>query len=174
MCACATLGILDDEAGRRAVAEGLRTFPGLEHRLEPCGEVAGRLFYNDSKATNVDSMRQALLAFPKPLTLIAGGRDKHGDFDGVRALVEERADHVVLLGEAADLIARAWTTIPHERASDLDDAVERALRATPPGGRVVLSPGCASFDMFRDFEDRGRRFKAAVDALRRRQAGGAA
>jgi UDP-N-acetylmuramoylalanine--D-glutamate ligase len=170
--ACTALGLLETPAGRQAVAAGLREFPGLEHRLEPCGEVAGRFFYNDSKATNVDSMRQALLAFPRPLTLIAGGRDKHGDFDGLRPLAQERVDRVILIGEAADLIGRAWTDIPHERADDLDDAVERALRATPEGGRIVLSPGCASFDMFRDYEDRGRRFKSAVENLGRRWGGG--
>jgi UDP-N-acetylmuramoylalanine--D-glutamate ligase len=169
--ACLVLGVLDDAAGRAAVASGLAEFPGLEHRLEPCGEVEGRRFYNDSKATNVDSMRQALLAFDRPLTLIAGGRDKHGDFPGLASLAEERLDRVILIGEAADRIARAWPRVQRERAQDLADAVERAYRATPPGGRVVLSPGCASFDMFRDYEDRGRRFKQAVAALAAKRRG---
>jgi UDP-N-acetylmuramoylalanine--D-glutamate ligase len=165
VAACLALGVLESADGRRAVAAGLAEFPGLEHRIEPCGEVAGRRFYNDSKATNVDSMRQALLALPHPLTVIAGGRDKHGDFPGLAALAAERIDHLVLIGEAAAVIARAWPRLPQERATDLDDAVRRAWRATPAGGRVALSPGCASFDMFRDFEDRGRKFKAAVARL---------
>ncbi len=171
--ACLALGLLESEVGRAAVAKGLSEFPGLEHRLEPCGEVRGRRFYNDSKATNVDSMRQALLALPRPLTVIAGGRDKHGDFAGSSRLAEERIDRLILIGEAAELIARAWARVPHEQATDLPDAVERAYRATPAGGRVVLSPGCASFDMFRDYEDRGRRFKQAVAALAAREGGDA-
>jgi UDP-N-acetylmuramoylalanine--D-glutamate ligase len=172
VAACLALGVLASAGGRAAVAQGLAEFPGLEHRLEPCGEIGGRRFYNDSKATNVDSMRQALLALPHPLTVIAGGRDKHGDFPGLAALAEERIDHLVLLGEAAPVIARAWPRIPQERADDLDDAVRRAWRATPPGGSVALSPGCASFDMFRDYEDRGRKFKAAVARLAERAARG--
>lgn len=172
--ACLAAGVLDDAAGRGAVARGLAEFAGLEHRLEPCGEIDGRRFYNDSKATNVDSMRQALLALPRPLTVIAGGRDKHGDFEGLAPLAEERVDRVVLIGEAAELIGRAWPRVHQERATDLADAVERAFRATPAGGRVVLSPGCASFDMFRDYEDRGRRFKQAVAALAARRGGGSA
>jgi UDP-N-acetylmuramoylalanine--D-glutamate ligase len=172
VAACLALGVLHSEEGRRAVARGLAEFPGLEHRLEPCGEIGGRRFYNDSKATNVDSMRQALLALPHPLTVIAGGRDKHGDFPGLAALADERIDHLVLLGEAAPVIARAWPHIPQERANDLDDAVRRAWLATPAGGSVALSPGCASFDMFRDYEDRGRKFKAAVARLAERAARG--
>jgi UDP-N-acetylmuramoylalanine--D-glutamate ligase len=172
VAACLALGVLDGEDGRRAMAAGLAEFPGLEHRLEPCGEVAGRRFYNDSKATNVDSMRQALLALPHPLTVIAGGRDKHGDFPGLAPLAVERIDHLVLIGEAAAVIERAWPRIPQQRAADLDDAVRRAWRATPAGGHVALSPGCASFDMFRDYEDRGRRFKAAVTRLAEQTARG--
>lgn len=170
--AAGALGVLQSAEGRRQVARGLAEFPGLEHRLEPCGNLEGRRFYNDSKATNVDSMRQALLALEPPLTLIAGGRDKHGDFPGLADLAEERVDHLVLIGEAAPLIASAWPHIPHERASTIEDAVRRAFAATPAGGVVVLSPGCASYDMFRDYEDRGRRFKAAVVELAGRLAGG--
>jgi UDP-N-acetylmuramoylalanine--D-glutamate ligase len=172
VAACLGLGVLDDAGGRAAVARGLVAFAGLEHRLEPCGEIRGRRFYNDSKATNVDSMRQALLALAHPLTVIAGGRDKHGDFPGLAALAEERIDHLVLLGEAAGVIARAWPRVPQENAADLEDAVRRAYRATPAGGAVALSPGCASFDLFRDYEDRGRKFKAAVARLAERVARG--
>jgi UDP-N-acetylmuramoylalanine--D-glutamate ligase len=173
VAACGALGVLADDAGRGAVARGLGEFPGLEHRIEPCGEIEGRRFFNDSKATNVDSMRQALLALPRPLTVIAGGRDKHGDFPGLAALAAERIDHLVLIGEAVETIGRAWVRIPQERAADLKEAVRRAFVATPPGGRIVLSPGCASFDMFRDYEDRGRRFKDEVQALAGERRGGA-
>jgi UDP-N-acetylmuramoylalanine--D-glutamate ligase len=159
------LGVLDDDDSRAVVAAGLREFPGLEHRLEFCGEVNGRRFYNDSKATNVASMRQALLALPRPLTIIAGGRDKHGDFPGVARLVEERVDLVILIGEASDVIAGAWPRIRKQRAKNLADAIEKAYQGTPEGGAIALSPGCASYDMFRDYEERGRRFKAAVQSL---------
>jgi UDP-N-acetylmuramoylalanine--D-glutamate ligase len=166
------LGALDDEPGRAAATEGLRQFAGLEHRLEFCGEVEGRRFYNDSKATNVASMRQALLSLPRPLTLIAGGRDKHGDFPGIARLAEERIDCVVLIGEAADVIARAWPRIRKDRAKNMDEAVAKAFECTPPGGIVALSPGCASYDMYRDYEERGRRFKTAVESLIRQRSGG--
>jgi UDP-N-acetylmuramoylalanine--D-glutamate ligase len=166
------LGVMDGKRERAAVAKGLREFAGLEHRLEFCGEIDGRRFFNDSKATNVDSMRQVLLALPHPLTIIAGGRDKHGDFPGIARLVEERADRVILIGEAADVIARAWPRVRKERAKNLDDAVRMAFEGTPSGGAIALSPGCASYDMFRDYEERGRLFKAAVQALITRTGGG--
>src|SRR5262249_60280913 len=120
--------------GRAQVAQGLRDFHGLEHRIEPAGSVNGRRFYNDSKATNVDSMRQALLSFGHPLTVLAGGRDKHGDFPGLAALATERIDHLVLFGEAAPVIAAAWPRIAQERAPDLAAAVGRASRVAPTGG----------------------------------------
>jgi UDP-N-acetylmuramoylalanine--D-glutamate ligase len=174
VAAVGALGVLDTAEGRAAVAQGLRDFHGLEHRIEPAGTVNGRRFFNDSKATNVDSMRQALLSFGHPLTVLAGGRDKHGDFPGLAALAEERIDHLVLLGEAAPVIAAAWPRVPQERAADLADAVRRAYRVTPEGGVIVLSPGCASFDMFKDYEDRGRRFKDEVKKLAERVARGEA
>ena len=172
VAAVGALKVLDTAPGRAAVAQGLRDFHGLEHRIEPVASVNGRRFFNDSKATNVDSMRQALLSFGHPLTVLAGGRDKHGDFPGLYALALERIDHLVLLGEAAPVIAAAWPRVPQERASDLEDAVRRAYRATPEGGVIVLSPGCASFDMFKDYEDRGRRFKEEVRKLAERGARG--
>jgi len=148
-------------------AAALEGFGGLEHRIEPAGTVQGIAYYNDSKATNVDSMRTALLAFPPPIVVIAGGRDKKGDWPALAALARERIGRLVLVGEAAPVIAAAWPEVASERADDMDDAVRRALAAAHALGRapVVLSPGCASFDQFRDYEDRGRRFKAAVGRL---------
>jgi UDP-N-acetylmuramoylalanine--D-glutamate ligase len=150
-----------------ALREALRAYPGLEHRLEPCGEVGGVEFVNDSKATNVNSLEVALGSFPRPVVLIAGGRDKGQDFAPLAALVRERAHRVVLIGEGAAAIERAWGPggVAIERAGSLAEAVERAFRAAQPDGTVLLSPGCASFDMFRDYEDRGRRFKAEVARL---------
>jgi UDP-N-acetylmuramoylalanine--D-glutamate ligase len=164
---CATLGVRLDPPQAAAVGGALAAFPGLEHRIEHAGEVGGVTFWNDSKATNVDAMETALRAFPAPLVVIAGGRDKAGPWPSIAALAGERIGRLVLLGEAAATIEAAWPRVPAERAADLDDAVRRAWQAARAlgGAPVVLSPGCASFDMFRDYEDRGRRFKAAVAAL---------
>ncbi len=149
----------------------LRDYRGLEHRLEPAGSVAGVEFVNDSKATNLDSMAVALRSFDAPVVLIAGGRDKGQDFAPVRALVRERTRHVVLIGEGAERIGTAWSGVPQSRAASLAEAVERAHgEALRAGASVVLlSPACASFDMFQDFEERGRRFKDEVAQLRDRR-----
>jgi UDP-N-acetylmuramoylalanine--D-glutamate ligase len=150
------------------VRAALAAYPGLEHRIEALGTVGGIAFYNDSKATNVDAMRTALLAFPGPLVVIAGGRDKAGEWSSLAALAAERIGRLVLIGEAAPTIAAAWPAVPSERAGAMADAVRRAHAAARAlgGAPVVLSPGCASFDMFTDYEDRGRRFKAAVEDLK--------
>jgi UDP-N-acetylmuramoylalanine--D-glutamate ligase len=150
----------------------LRQYAGLEHRLEPAGEVEGVRFVNDSKATNTGSLEVALESFDEPLVLIAGGLTKDQDFRPLAPQVARRARHVVLIGEGADAIARAWPEAPATRAGSLGEAVEQALdHARAAGARLVLlSPGCASFDMFHDFEDRGRRFKDEVARLRTRGA----
>jgi UDP-N-acetylmuramoylalanine--D-glutamate ligase len=150
-----------------AVARALASFPGLEHRIEAAGTVRGVPFYNDSKATNLDSMRTALLAFPAPVVVIAGGRDKAQDWGALAPLAGGRIGRLVTIGEAAATIEAAWPAVPAERAADLADAVRRGLAAALAlgGVPVVLSPGCASYDMFTDYEDRGRRFKQAVAAL---------
>jgi UDP-N-acetylmuramoylalanine--D-glutamate ligase len=150
-----------------AVASALREFPGLPHRLSLVAEIDGVRYVNDSKATNVDAMRRALESFDAPITLIAGGRDKEGDFASVAALVSEKVRHAVLIGEAAGLIERAWPKASSSRAATLEDAVSEARSRTASGGVVLLAPGCASFDMFRNFEERGARFEAAVLALGR-------
>jgi UDP-N-acetylmuramoylalanine--D-glutamate ligase len=149
-----------------ALREVLRTYGGLEHRLEPAGTVAGVRFVNDSKATNTDSLRVALQSFPEPVVLIAGGRDKGQDFMPLAPLVKQAVRRLILIGEGADAMAEAWSDTPHERAATLADAVRQAHAAARSSGAVVLlSPGCASFDMFRDYEDRGRRFKDEVSRL---------
>jgi UDP-N-acetylmuramoylalanine--D-glutamate ligase len=152
----------------------LREYPGLEHRLELVGAIDGVEFVNDSKATNLSSLEVALASFDAPVVLIAGGRDKGQDFGTVRELARERVRHAVLIGEGAPRIAAAWQGLPLTRAGSLAEAVDLAFDlakraaagpAAPPAA-VLLSPGCASFDMFADFEDRGRRFKAEVRRLR--------
>ncbi len=168
LAACAAAAALGAPA--RALAEGLKTFRAVEHRLEPVGRIGEVLFVNDSKATNTDALDKALRSFPTPVVLIAGGRDKALDFEPLRPLVAERARAVVLLGEAADKIAAAWRdAAPVHRAGGLDEAVESAYALARPSGIVLLSPGCASFDMFRDYEDRGRRFRDAVRRLAQRE-----
>ena len=143
----------------------LRSYNGLEHRLEPVGEVDGVRFVNDSKATNTSSMEVALQSFPEPLVLIAGGRDKGQDFAPLHALVRQAVKHLVLIGEGAESMSEAWPDVPAERAGSMAQAVSLAHRAAGRGGVVLLSPGCASFDMFTDYEERGRRFKDEVARL---------
>jgi len=153
----------------------LREYGGLEHRLEPVATVAGVAFVNDSKATNANSLEVALLSFEGPIVLIAGGRDKGQDFAPLGALVRERTLAVVLIGEGAERMAAHWAGARLLRADSLATAVDLAYATarSAPGGPapVLLSPGCASFDMFTDFEDRGRRFKEEVSRVAAREGG---
>jgi UDP-N-acetylmuramoylalanine--D-glutamate ligase len=158
--------VLPLEPGNEAMRRVLREYAGLEHRLESAGEVNGVRFVNDSKATNTDSMRVALQSFAEPVVLIAGGRDKGQDFRPLAGLVRAAVRHLVLIGEGAGAMAAAWPGVPQQRAATLADAVRMAYEAALPArATVLLSPGCASFDMFTDYEDRGRRFKEEVARL---------
>jgi UDP-N-acetylmuramoylalanine--D-glutamate ligase len=157
--------VLPMELPAAAMRGVLASYGGLEHRLEPAGEVGGVRFVNDSKATNTSSMEVALQSFEAPIVLIAGGRDKGQDFSPLAGLVRRHVRHLVLIGEGAGAMAKAWPGIPAERAETLAEAVAVAYRAAGTGGVVLLSPGCASFDMFQDYEDRGRRFKDEVARL---------
>ena len=147
-----------------AIVRSLRTFPGLSHRLEQVGVVDGVVCINDSKATNVGSLEVALAAFPEPVRLIAGGVGKGQDFRPLAAEVRARTLSVHLIGESADALAEAWHGAEIHRAGSLADALDQALALSAPGDRILLSPGCASFDMFHDFEDRGDQFRALVNA----------
>lgn len=149
-----------------AVAEALREFPGLEHRLEKVRVLDGVQYINDSKGTNVGAVLKSLESFTSPVVLLAGGRDKDSDFRLLREHVRTSVKAAVLVGEAAESIAAAIgdvTTVYHEK--DFHAAVARCHAISEPGDVVLLSPACASFDMFRDFEDRGRQFKALVQKL---------
>ena len=151
-----------------ALAGTLESYRGLEHRMEPAGVVEGVEFVNDSKATNVGSLEVALASFDRPVVLIAGGRDKGQDFGPLADAVRRAVAHLVLIGEGAERIAAAWPETAATRAGSLAEAVDRAFeRARALATTVLFSPGCASFDMFRDFEDRGRQFKAEVARLQR-------
>lgn len=151
------------------ISQGLRGFKGLEHRMEKVAVLEGVTFVNDSKATNPDSLRQALLSAKGKVLLIAGGRDKGMSFGELAPLVAEKAKGVFLIGEAAERLLEAWSIARPVRALSLEDAVERAWGVASDGDWILLSPGCASFDMFADFEDRGRKFKEIVAARARAQ-----
>ena len=149
-----------------AIRHVLTTFPGLEHALEIVRERRGVRFVNDSKGTNVDATLKALESIDQPIWLIAGGRDKGGDFSRLTQAVRRRVAHVILIGEAAPLLQQAWEgAAAMTEAATLRDAVDVAAQGASPGDVVLLSPACASFDMFADYQDRGRQFKALVHAL---------
>jgi UDP-N-acetylmuramoylalanine--D-glutamate ligase len=150
-----------------AVAEGLRTFAGVAHRLELIAERGGVRYVNDSKATNVDSTQTALAAFDANVHLILGGRGKGQDFNALAPLVSERCAAVYLIGEDAERIgsALAGTGVLLVRAGDLGTAMAAADSKISSGATILLSPACASFDQFADFEARGDAFRALVEAL---------
>jgi UDP-N-acetylmuramoylalanine--D-glutamate ligase len=146
-----------------AVRDSLREFPGLEHRLEFVREIEGVRYFNDSKGTNVGAVVKSLESFSDPIILIAGGRDKAGDFSILKGLVKERVKAIVLIGEAAEKIKRSLGDITETiMAKSMQEAVEISRSISIKGNVVLLSPACASFDMFTDFEDRGRQFKRIV------------
>jgi UDP-N-acetylmuramoylalanine--D-glutamate ligase len=148
------------------IRQVLGEFPGLEHAMEIARERRGVRFVNDSKGTNVDATLKALESIDQPIWLIAGGRDKGGDFSRLAPAIRQRVKRLILIGEAAPLIAQAvqgYRAI--DRAATLRDAVERAAAGATAGDVVLMSPACASFDMFADYQDRGRQFKALVQSL---------
>ena len=153
-------------ADRRAVETVLKEFPGLEHRLEFVREKKGVTYINDSKGTNVGAVVKSVEGFTKPVILIAGGLDKGSDFSPLYDLIRRKVKLLVLIGKAADKMAKALgTSTETVFARTLEDGVRLAAAKAVSGDVVLLSPACASFDMFKDFEDRGRQFKKAVKAL---------
>ncbi|HVG29420.1 MAG TPA: UDP-N-acetylmuramoyl-L-alanine--D-glutamate ligase [Pyrinomonadaceae bacterium] len=154
-----------------SMRETIRNFRPVEHRLEFVAEVGGVKFYNDSKATNVDAAVKAFEAFadePGRVVLILGGRGKNAPYAPLAPLVERKARALVLVGEDADRIEAELKAVAPAlaRATDMADAVRRAREAAEPGDVVLLAPACASFDMFKSYEHRGRVFKEAVRGLR--------
>jgi UDP-N-acetylmuramoylalanine--D-glutamate ligase len=151
----------------RRLGSSIRSFTGLEHRLEKVLTFRRVEFINDSKATTVDATIKALESFSRKIILILGGRDKGADFSLLRRPVKQRVRAVILLGEAKEKIRRALEgAVPMEEAGSLRNAVALAFAAADPGDIVLLAPACTSFDMFRNFEDRGRAFKREVRRLR--------
>ncbi|NNF15845.1 MAG: UDP-N-acetylmuramoyl-L-alanine--D-glutamate ligase [Gammaproteobacteria bacterium] len=149
--------------------EGLTSFAGLPHRMQWIGQSAGVTWINDSKGTNVDATVAAARAVSTPLVLIAGGDAKNADFSALASALQGpdvEVRHVVLIGTDAHLIATALgDTCPHTRAQSLEDAVMLAARLASPGDTVLLSPACASFDMFSNYQERGDAFIAAWKGL---------
>ncbi len=146
-----------------AVAGALRTFAGVPHRLEEVGSVGGVLYVNDSKATNVSSAVRGIEAFEGGVHVILGGSFKGGGFEGLRDALVSRAVAAYLIGEAAGrLEADLEGTVPLRRSGDLATAVRDAAAAARPGEVVLLSPACASFDQFRDYEERGEVFRSLI------------
>lgn len=139
------------------------SFKGLEHRIEEVREKDGVLFINDSKATNIDAMEKAILAVSRPIVLLAGGRGKGSDYSLLRPLLREKVKALILLGEDAEIMKRAWSDLmPTHVVGSLREGVRLSETLAQQGDAVLLSPCCASFDMFTSFEERGRVFKDEV------------
>jgi UDP-N-acetylmuramoylalanine--D-glutamate ligase len=150
---------------REAALAALIAYKPRPHRLEKVAEIDDVLFFNDSKATNSDALEKALAAMDRPVVLIAGGKDKGLDFTGLRPLLREKVKAVVLIGETAEKLSSVWNSAtPCHRAATLADAVNQARRLAQPGDAVLLSPGSSSYDMFKNYEDRGNQFRALVKA----------
>ncbi|MDA8168089.1 MAG: UDP-N-acetylmuramoyl-L-alanine--D-glutamate ligase [Nitrospiraceae bacterium] len=153
--------------GPETIRAVLMEFPGLEHRIEITRELDGVTYINDSKGTNPPAALRSIESFGgSPLILIAGGRDKNGDFESMRDAVKKHVKLLVLMGEAAEKMSKALSGATEIKFADsLAGALRISKQAASPGDIVLLSPACASFDMFKDFEDRGRKFKEEVAAL---------
>jgi UDP-N-acetylmuramoylalanine--D-glutamate ligase len=151
---------------RRAVQDVLDRFKGLEHRLEFVREIGGVRFYNDSKGTNVGSVVKSLQSFSEPVILIAGGKDKNGDLSPLKELVEKRVKHLILVGEAKERMNHELGGLTDTvLAKTMEEAVSLAGQKAKRGEVVLLSPACSSFDMFKDYKERGKVFKEAVRRL---------
>jgi UDP-N-acetylmuramoylalanine--D-glutamate ligase len=149
-----------------SIAGGLSSFPGVEHRIEFVRTLDGVDWYNDSKSTNQDSLKVALESFDRPVVLIAGGLSKKTDYASLAPLVAQRARAVILIGDASAELRAAWEgSAPMTDAGDMAAAVRLARETARDGEVVLLSPACASFDQYADFEHRGRHFKELVGEL---------
>jgi len=152
--------------GAASIRATLKNFKGVEHRQEFVREVNGVRYYNDSKATSVEAVWYALQAFDQPIILMLGGRDKGNDYSRILDLVQKHVRAIVAMGESADRVEKAFSgTKPVRRANSIDGAVQTAQSLAQRGDVVLLSPACASFDWFENYEQRGRVFKELVKNL---------
>jgi UDP-N-acetylmuramoylalanine--D-glutamate ligase len=151
---------------KQIIQQVLEEFPGLEHRLEFVREKDGVRYYNDSKGTNVGAVVKSLASFSVPVILLAGGVDKGGDYGVLREVVGKRVKRLVLFGAAKELIARSLGRETETIVvDDMEAAVRDAHQHARPGDVILLSPACSSFDMFRNYAERGRIFKSLVQSL---------
>ena len=165
VCAAATVARIAG-VSPEAMVKAVEAFGGLEHALELVATIDGVRFVNDSKATNVDAAKRAIESFDPGLVAILGGRFKGGDLGLLREPLRSRSAVVVAIGEAQPLIQQTFEgSVPVHAARDLGAAVRQAFTLAPVGGTVLLAPACASFDMFRDYAERGRVFKREVKQL---------
>ena len=149
-----------------AIAEGVRTFAGVEHRIEYVATISGVEYFNDSKATNVDATLKALDAFPGRILVILGGKDKGSDYTVLQKPLREKAILALLIGTASEKIEKQISgSVAMERAGTLERAVEIASHVAQAGNVVLLAPACASFDQFENYEHRGRVFKELIRGL---------
>ncbi len=150
-----------------AIQKTFNDFTGLEHRLEKFATIGGIDFVNDSKGTNVGSTQKAINSFSQPIVLIMGGQDKGGDFSTLKTLLKNKVKNLILIGEAKEKIRQSLNGFPPKEESDsLENAVRKAMKRAAPGDVVLFSPGCASFDMFKNYKDRGNQFKKFVSDLK--------
>ena len=171
VCAAAMVGALSGVESR-SMRASIREFTGLEHRLEPVLTLRGVAFVNDSKATTVDAAIKAIESFDRPIVLVLGGKDKGSDFTKLRRVAKSRVKKVILVGAAKDKIRAALDgAVPMDEAGPFKDVVPLAFAAASRGDVVLLAPACTSWDMFADFEERGRTFKRDVRKLARKMAG---
>ncbi|MGH9701913.1 MAG: Mur ligase family protein, partial [Candidatus Acidiferrales bacterium] len=148
------------------ITQGVRTFAGVEHRLEFVARINGVNFFNDSKATNVDATQKALEAFSGPLMVILGGKDKDSDYKVLREPLRRNTRLALVIGAAAEKItAHLNGAVPVEQAGTMERAVQLAYSFARPGDTVLLAPACASFDQFENYEHRGRVFKQLIQQL---------
>jgi UDP-N-acetylmuramoylalanine--D-glutamate ligase len=151
-----------------AMVDALKGFHGLEHVMEPAGEVNGVRFVNDSKATNIEAALRSIESFERDVVVLLGGRFKGGDFRDLRSALVQRGRAVIAIGEAAPLVREALAdVIPVLDAASMAAAVKSGYEAAQPNGVVLLAPACSSFDWFRDYAERGNVFKEEVKKLLR-------
>ncbi len=160
----AVMSVLDADCS--AMLDGLKSFSGVEHRIEHVVEYDGVVYYNDSKSTNLDSLKVALESFDDPIILIAGGDGKGSDYSFLNTLIEQRVKHLVAIGTDAPIMMNSWGGCTKTSSADsMLDAVRRAHSQAEAGDVILLSPACASFDMYSNFEERGQEYKACVHTI---------
>ena len=150
----------------RLMREVISEFSGIPHRMEFVREIEGIKFINDSKGTNVGATIKSIESFNEPIILIAGGKDKGSDYLPLKPLIEDRVKFLILIGEAKKKMASVMNGFRNIlNAESFEEAVNEAFDKAEKGDVVLLSPACASFDMFRDYEDRGEQFRKIVESL---------